>query len=307
MLSIHTHLSLSDPACLADKLAEFISTTVRQQGKAGCVLGLSGGLDSAVVAALAMRALDRHDIHPVYLPERDSSKASRTDAHRVADHLGLTIQEINITAVIRKIGVYRLEPSMGFYPRSWREKAIRREHARTNSNGANSFTDMLRGGSNVSNLRHMVFSNTKNRVRMAVLYHQAELINCVVLGTCNRSERMAGLFVKHGDGASDVSVLHDLYKTQVYELSRYLKLPQQIIDKVPSGDLMPGIHDEQTLGIGYAELDQILAGLELRLPDDEIIEQTGLAHASVNHVRTLVEVSQFNRHGIFIPDLSARP
>lgn len=298
---IQNRLSIQDPDFLSSSLADFIYATIRQEGRSGCVIGNSGGVDSALVAALARRSLDKKDIHLFFLPERDTHKDSRADAYLVAEKLGLTMQEINITSILRKMGVYRLEPPAALFPRSIQERYSRAVHKRLENTESSVFLQMLRGGGTPELQKHMAYYSTKNRVRMAMLYHHAELTNSLVLGTCNRSEKMTGLFIKYGDGACDIAPLDSLYKTQVFKLAEHLDVPREIIEKVPIGDLAPGISDESTLKLPYEKLDMILAGFELGVSDEEIEAVANVTRAEIDHVRCMVEASDSMRHGPYYP------
>ena len=105
--------------------------------------------------------------------------------------------------------------------------------------------------------------NTKSRIRMLLLYHYANTFNCLVLGTSNKSEVMLGYGTKYGDFAADIEVIADLYKEDVWNLSKFLELPDEIISKKPTAELMPGQTDEDELGANYHELDQILKKYEM--------------------------------------------
>ena len=300
MQTIQERLSVPEPDRLVDRLSDFIRKIVQQEGRTGCVLGNSGGVDSAVVAAIALHALGREHIRLFFLPERDTHKDSRRDANLVAKKLGLEMLEINITPILRKIGAYRLEPPSFFLPRSVIERYARAKHKALDDSNGSVFLKMLRGGNSPELQRHMSFYRVKNRVRMSILYLHAELRNSLVLGTCNRSEKMTGLFIKHGDGACDLAPLDDLYKTQVFELARHLGVPREIIEKPPIGDLSPGITDEESLKIEYAQLDRILAGLDLGLPD-EIIATDGVSQSDIDYLRKLIAASESMRHSCYAP------
>lgn len=104
--------------------------------------------------------------------------------------------------------------------------------------------------------------NTKARIRMILLYHYANTFNCLVLGTSNKSEIMLGYGTKYGDFAADIEVIADLYKEEVWNLSKFLGLPDEIIEKKPSAELFAGQTDEEELGANYHEIDQVLKKCE---------------------------------------------
>ncbi|MCL2482059.1 MAG: NAD(+) synthase [Propionibacteriaceae bacterium] len=292
MVTISERLAVPDPEYLADRLSAFIATTVHQRGRAGCVLGNSGGIDSALVATLAVRALGKKNVKLFFLPERDTHPKSRGDARLVARHLGLSMQEINMTPIIRKMGVYHLEPPSAVFPHFIRSIYAVLNWRRHSTKNTGYYLQMMRGGNSAKIRRDLAFSNAKNRARMSMLYKQADIQDCLVLGTDNRSETMTGLFVRYGDGASDLAPLAQLYKSQVFALAAYLGVPSRIIAKKPVGDLAPGVTDEHTLTMPYSQLDPILAGLELGLADQEILAQTDATQNQINYMKELMSLAQ---------------
>jgi NAD+ synthase len=198
-------------------LQEKISTA----GAKGCVFGLSGGIDSAVVAALAQQAYPQ-DTLAVILPV-ESSPEDVEDAWIVARHLGLRTLEINLDSVYHSF-ISAMDTS--------------------NSPGDN-----------------LAVANVKPRLRMAALYYLAAKSNCLVVGTGNKSEIVTGFFTKHGDAGVDLEPIGGLVKTQVWELARHLQLPEKIILKKPTAGLWTGQTDEDELGFTYHQLDEyILSG-----------------------------------------------
>lgn len=130
--------------------------------------------------------------------------------------------------------------------------------------------------------------NTKARVRMTLLYNLANTINALVIGTSNKSEILLGYGTKHGDCACDILPLGELFKTQVWELARFLHLPDEIIDKAPSAELSPGQSDEEELGASYLQIDKILEQLPA---EKNLLLEKGLDAILVNKVIKLVETN----------------
>lgn len=304
MTDLRKQLTIEDPAALANRLTDFIRQGMEQSGRSGCILGNSGGVDSALVATLAHRALGPGTLDLLFLPERDSHPQSRIDAHLVADALSLPMQTVDIAPILRKMGVYKLEPPAGLVPRTIQEKYVEQKHERFTDADSSVFLKMLQGGAGNPELRrHNAYYSVKHRVRMSLLYMRAEQDDRLVLGTCNRSERMTGLFIKYGDGACDMDPIAGLYKTQVYALSRHLGLPAAVIDKPPTGDLAPGLTDEGTLKMPYGKLDPILLGIELGMSDEDIAADIGAGEADAAYVRKLVEASAHLRRPPLEPNL----
>jgi NAD+ synthase len=299
--TIQERLSIPNPDSLANELVDFIRKTVKQSGKSGCVLGNSGGLDSALVAALAARALDKEQLHLFFLPERDTHKDSKSDAYLVAESLGLNMQVINIMPILIKTKVYNLQPVIApLVPVNIKAKYAQKKNERLSEGHGSVLLRNLRGDDNPELCRSKAYYSVKTRIRMSMLYFHADLTNSMVLGTSNLSEKMTGLFTKYGSNTCDLDPIVNLYKTQVFELARHVGVPRKIIDKVPIGDLAPGITDEGSLRIKYVQLDKILAGLELGLPDDEIIAADVL-QTEIDYVKALVEASEHMRQNPYTP------
>jgi NAD+ synthase len=148
--------------------------------------------------------------------------------------------------------------------------------------------------------------NLKSRARMMTVYELAGERKLMVLGTSNKSELLTGYFTKWGDGASDLCLLGDLYKTQVRELAAQIGIPEKVIARVPSGDLWEGQTDEGELGIDYAMLDRILLGIELGMKDIDIVKGARADAKHVAHVRALVRKSVHKRRMGLIPKLGSR-
>ena len=139
------------------------------------------------------------------------------------------------------------------------------------------------------------YYRSKHRMRMITLYFHGELLNYLILGTCNKTEISVGFFVKHGDSASDFDPLENLYKTQVRQLAQHLGVTQKIITKAPTPDLLPGITDEFAMGISYETLDLVLFGMENKMANPKIAKQLGIKEEIVDYVQELTCRSQHMR------------
>lgn len=244
-------LIIEDIEALADRLSEtLIQDIFRVYKRRGAVIGISGGIDSSVTMALAVRAFGADKVFGVMLPEKDSSPDSENMAQKLADKFG-------VKAVLENI-----RPALeGFKCYDRRDDAIQRVFpdfnpvTDTSKIGVNQtgmdqnlppvfhLTVYDKDGNERSKvipineyLQIVAASNLKQRCRMSMLYYHAERLHYVVLGTANKHEIDQGFFVKFGDGGSDMYPLAGLYKTQVYQLAEYLGVTREIIERTPTTD-----------------------------------------------------------------------
>jgi NAD+ synthase len=233
-----------NPSAVERKLVLFIKRKVREAGAEGAVVGLSGGMDSSVVATLCKKALGRTNVIGVSMPEAGvTDPRDVADARDVSNRLGIRFRVVDITPAVRGV-----QQNLSDF----------RAEARIPA------------------------ANIKPRVRMTILYYYANLFNHLVVGSGNRSELRTGYFTKFGDGAVDLLPLGCLYKTQVRQLAAHLNVPKRIIEKVPSAGLWHGQTDEKELGLPYEKLDVIYAGLDLGLEPGAIADAAGVKIEDVN-------------------------
>lgn len=269
-----------------DKIYIFIRNFYRKNNYRGAIIGISGGVDSALTATILVNSIGKENVFGVLLPERDSSPKTIEDSKLVCDYLGINYVKKNITSLLRKAGVYKLEPSTFLIPRSIQNKYVKK---RWKESSDNAFIDDLKGEGNEDFLKGLAFYRIKHRIRMVELYFEAEKRNYFVCGTTNKSEYMTGFYVKYGDDAADLEPLRHLYKTEIFKLSKFLNLPDKIINKKPSPDLLPGITDEFAMGISYKELDNILIDIENDNPLDHYDEN------KIKRVKDIIKYSYKKR------------
>ncbi|MBN2252652.1 MAG: NAD(+) synthase [Kosmotogaceae bacterium] len=241
------------------EIIDFIRSTVLKWGYLGAVIGISGGIDSAVVGKLAVDALGKKNVFGLLMPERDSSKDTLEDSKLVARFLGIDFKVKNISSVLRAVGCYRLQPPALLIPQSVKERYVRDKWQQLSSDP---FLDDLADRGSEEFKRGLAFYRAKHRVRMVSLYLEAEKRGYAVLGTTNKTEWLCGLYVKWGDDSSDIEPIKHLLKTEVMDLARDLRIPSRIIEKPPSPDLIPGVNDETAFGLQLNELDEVLREIE---------------------------------------------
>jgi NAD+ synthase len=291
-----------DPEKLSLSLEDFIKEHMDKLEREGVILGLSGGIDSAVVAALCKRAVGSEKTLALMMPEKDSREEHVKDALNFAKELGIATRLMDITPYLKELEVYKLAPLsripfLGRLRGPLIKKAYRYYERET---GETPFSASITGLKNKEYSsfisKRNAYYRIKHRLRMVLLYLYGELENRLVVGTANKSEYQIGYFVKHGcDDATDIMPLLNLYKTQVRELARYLNIPSRIIEKPPSPDIIPGIIDEEAIGIPYEKLDLILLALEKGWEIPEIAKALGMEEKRVVYVKNLIQKSEHMR------------
>ena len=304
-MDIKEELKLKNPGKVVSIITNFIRENVKRFNRDGAVIGVSGGIDSALSAYLTVKALGKENVLALFMPERDSHPQSEKDAELVAEKLGIQIKKIDITEILKAIGIYNIVPSPKGIPRKIQEKYVLNKYKEFQDNEETTFLKDLKGGEGNEELRKgIAYHRIKHRVRMVLWYYYGELHNYLVIGNCNKSEKLTGYFVKYGDSGSDIDPLASLYKTQVKELAAFVNIPKRIVEKAPSPDLMPGITDEFALQMKYETLDQILFGIEHNINDKEIMQQANVTEKEINYVKELIKLSAHMRSLPPSPDIN---
>lgn len=241
---------LADVAAVADDLVGSIRDTARRFRRAGAVVAVSGGVDSSVSLALAVRALGADRVVGISLPDQESDEETLGLAREVAGTFGARFEHRDITAVLDALGCYRdrlavvqrIDP--GFDP-AVDAFSVEFEPATGEGDRLPSFAlNIVRAGGEATHhrlggrdfLTIMAATNQKQRVRMLVTYRLADEENLLVVGTSNRLELDQGFFVKHGDGCGEVFPLRHLLKSQIYDLAEYLRVPASVLSRPPTTD-----------------------------------------------------------------------
>ena len=258
-----THLP-TNTALLRQILVAFIRNEVRKTGLARVVVGLSGGVDSALSAMLAAEALGPQNVLAVLMPYKSSHPDSQAHAEMVVQTSGIESILVEITAQID-----------AYFERFPDADARRR-------------------------------GNKMARERMTILYDQSMRWNALVLGTSNKTELLLGYGTLHGDTASAINPLGDLYKTQVWALSEAIGVPQVIVAKEPSADLWSGQTDEGELGFTYRDVDKLLyLMVDQRYTKTELAD-AGFPERFIDDIATRIMNSQFKRRLPVIAKVSQR-
>jgi NAD+ synthase len=295
-----THLSGDVLEIDAPSVAGWIEEEIRRivladLHRRGAIVGVSGGIDSAVVAALCVRALGPERVVLLLMPDRDSSADSLRLGRLLAAHLGVRSVEEDITPILSAAGCYdrqaeairTLHPAYG---EGWRCKltlpplldAGRLNVTRLTVEAPDGRRWTTRMGSAVY-LQLVAATNFKQRTRTMLEYYHADRLGYAVAGTPNRVETDQGFFVKGGDGTSDLTPIGGLYKTQVFALARHLGLPAEICDRTPTTDTfsMPQTQEEFYFALPYPQLDLCLWGIDHGVAEPELADALGLTPEQV--------------------------
>jgi NAD+ synthase len=275
------------------KLTAFIKETVRHQfRKDGIIIGVSGGVDSAVIAALSVEAVGADRVYGLILPEKESSPSSRELGTDLCKALKIRYEEVPITPMVESFGVYARKEALirelfPHYDPSIHSTSLSRPPMIAAEQMLNiPSLILLKNRETVSTKRLtaaqflsvLSLQNVKQRTRMIVEYMFAEKMNYAVCGTTNKTELLTGFFVKYGDGGVDLEPIADCYKLQVYKLAELLHIDPRIISRAPSPDTWSHFtsDEEVSLRIPYDILDQLLYAEEKHLPPEIIQQSTGL-------------------------------
>lgn len=246
-----------------EKIIKFIQETVSKANADGIVIGISGGIDSAVSAYLASEAIGSEKVFGVLMPSETTPTEDKIHANELVKILNINYKEIAIDNLLNEF-----------------VKITNTEHLNDD----------------------VSLGNLKARIRMSILYYYANLKNYIVIGTGNKSEMLIGYFTKFGDGACDMEPIGNLYKCQVKELSQYLKIPNEIINKPPRGGLWNKQTDEEEIGMSYEVLDRLLYMLIDEKKDPE--EIVNILKIPISEIKRIEMKVLNNRHKNKVPESS---
>ena len=306
----------------AERETATISAALQRQVKGvlkrkGIVVGLSGGIDSSVVVALAARALGADRVLAVLMPERHSQSASLELGMLVADHYGVPYVVEDIAPALDGAGCYRhqaeaIRTVFPEYGDGWTCKLTL--PSILEGDRINVFQLTVRSPSGVEHTSRMsaaayrqlvAATNMKQRTRKAVEYYHADRLAYAVAGTPNRLEYDQGFFVKQGDGAADVKPIAHLYKTQVYALAEHLGVPEVVRTRPPTTDTfsMEQTQEEFYFALPYSSMDLCLWARDHEIPAEDVASVLSLTAVQVERVYKDIDAKRRTTRYLHLPPL----
>lgn len=307
-----------DCAREADRIGNEIREHVlRRFKKKGVVLGFSGGVDSSVVGALAVRALGKERVFGLLMPEQDSSLETLPLSQQIVQHLGIPSQLEDISAILEATDCYRRRDDairiiIPDYGVGWKSKIVLPSVLDDDQYRLFSIVAQSPEGEITkarltldAYLGIVAATNFKQRARKMMEYYHADRLNYAVAGTPNRLEYDQGFFVKLGDGAADVKPIAHLYKTQVYAMARYLGLPEDICSRLPTTDTysLPQSQEEFYFSLPYDQMDLVLLGKNNGYAATEIAANMGLRTEQIERVLRDIDAKRRVAHYLHSPPI----
>jgi NAD+ synthase len=299
-------LALDAPAAVERICSSIRDAVQRRLKRRGVVLGLSGGIDSSVSAALCVRALGADRVFALLMPERDSADESTRLGREMAEALGITFALEDITPLLDAAGCYRrrdasIREVIPEYGPDYRCKIVLPALQEGSTYRIFSVVAQAPDGRQITArltpsayLGVVAATNFKQRVRKMLEYYHADRLNAAVVGTPNRLEYDQGFFVKNGDGAADLKPIAHLYKTQVYQLAEHLGVPEEIRRRPPSTDTysLSQSQEEFYFSLPYAQMDLCLYGLNHGVASADVARAVGLDARQVERVWRDIEAKR---------------
>ena len=254
-----------DPKEVITVIKDFIKTYVQNSKCKGVVLGLSGGVDSAVTAIICRDILGKKNVKCLFLPDGTTPETDFKHYELIVKKFGLYSEKKDISSTVKE-----LTSNCIIKPDKY------------------------------------ALANIKARTRMIILFEYANMTQNLVCGTSNKSEILVGYYTKYGDGGVDIMPIGDVYKTQIWELAKFLKIPKEIIIKPPTAGLWKGQSDEKELKLSYNQLDKILLGLEKKMDLNDIASIVNVKKSEVERIKNMRIRSEHKKRSALIPKVGLR-
>lgn len=298
MKQIYDFLQIKEIEKTISSIENFVKDEISKKfQKQGAVIGISGGIDSAITTGICTKSIGSKQILGLIMPEKESNPTSQILAKKLAEKFQIETKVIDITSILESFGVYKIK-----------EQIVKEKFPDFNNNCkyriavpskfSNSigipFLEILDNENKkhqfkISSSEFLTLtaaSSIKHRVRMTMLYYYAEKNNFCVVGTTNKSEFLQGYFVKYGDGGTDIEPLTNLYKSQIYQIGQFLDIPNEILDNEPSPDIWSfSTSDEEFFfSVPYHIVDLILYARENNMSNSEIQKISNLSLEQIENL-----------------------
>jgi NAD+ synthase len=301
---------------VSEEIQDFVRTTVVDVlKKRGVVLGISGGIDSSVTAAICVQALGKERVFGIMMPEKESSADTLELSKVVIDFFGIDSVIEDISSILETTGCYQrrnvtIKKIIPEFTDEWKFKIVLPNLIDSNSYRVFSLVAMSPHGEVIKKrLNHTTYleilsaTNFKQRVRKMIEYYYADRLNYADVGTPNRLEYDQGFFVKNGDGAADIKPIAHLYKTQIYQLAQHYKIPDIIINHPPTTDTysMPQSQEEFFFSVPYSILDFCLYCFNNEISPEIASEAVDLTSDQVEKVYSDITNKRLTSNYLHLP------
>jgi len=283
---------------LALNLRKFIKDNIMGFKKKGAVLGVSGGIDSAVALTLCVQELGKENVFGILLPEKESAPSSRILGAEICESLGVAYEEVPISPILESLNIYEKKDRLmkrtcpEYDPKIHKTSLVLPDFLNQGLLNV-PYIRLIKDGETVAKYRLKAndyleligLQGVKQRSRMLIQYMYAESMNYIVCGTTNKTELLLGQYVKYGDGGVDIEPLADCYKTQIYALGKFLKVNEEIMKRPPSADTWSHYTTDEEFywRMPMHIIDQLLYSQEHNLPHNVIEKNTGLSRDKIEH------------------------
>ena len=283
---------------VALNLRSFIKNQIVGFKKKGVVLGVSGGIDSAVALTLCVQELGRENVYGLLLPEKESAPSSKTLGAEICESMGVSYEEVPISPILESLNIYEKKDRIikrtcpEYDPEIHKTSLVLPDFLNQGLLNV-PYIRLIKDGETVAKCRLKAsdyleligLQGVKQRSRMLIQYMYAETMNYVVCGTTNKTELLLGQYVKYGDGGVDLEPLADCYKTQIYALGRFLNVNEEIMKRPPSADTWSHYTTDEEFywRMPMHIIDQLLYSREHNLPLQVIEKNTELSKDKIEH------------------------
>ena len=299
---------------LALNIRSFIKSQILSFKKKGAVLGVSGGIDSAVALTLCVQELGKENVYGILLPEKESAPSSRTLGAEICESLGVQYEEVPISPILESLNIYEKKEQIikktcpEYDPRIHKTSLVLPDFLNQGLLNV-PYIRLIKDGETVAKYRLKAndyleligLQGVKQRSRMVIQYMYAEKLNYVVCGTTNKTELVLGQFVKYGDGGVDLEPFADCYKTQIYALGKFLNVNEEIMKRPPSADTWSHYTTDEEFywRMPIHVMDQLLYSQEHHLPLHVIEKNTGIPRDKIEkaqrHINKIRDTTEYVR------------